>query len=74
MELVELMKTAEYEEPLDPCLKCSKANITSHLRSAIRVALGCEAVLDRILPAPFTDEPKRSRKPGTEWRSGSEHR
>ncbi|KAK7729229.1 urea permease [Diaporthe eres] len=35
MELVKRMKTVEYEEPLNACMKCSKANITSHLGEAI---------------------------------------
>lgn len=37
MELVKLMETVEYEEPLNACVKCSNANITSHLDEAIRV-------------------------------------
>lgn len=37
MELVKRMKTVEYEEPLNACMKCSKANITSHLGEAIGV-------------------------------------
>ncbi|KAL2279645.1 hypothetical protein FJTKL_13327 [Diaporthe vaccinii] len=37
MELVNLMKTVEYEEPLNACMKCSNANITSHLDEAFRI-------------------------------------
>lgn len=37
LELVECMKTVEYEEPLDACMKCSAANITSNLRKAIHI-------------------------------------
>lgn len=38
MELVKLMEKVEYEEPLNACVKCSNANVTSHLGEAIRVA------------------------------------
>lgn len=38
MELVQSMRKVEYKEPLDPCRKCSTAEITCHLKSAIQIA------------------------------------
>lgn len=37
MELVKRMQTVEYEEPLHACMRCSNANIASHLKSAIQI-------------------------------------
>lgn len=37
LELVERMKTVKYEEPLDACVKCSNASVTSRLRGAIYI-------------------------------------
>lgn len=44
VDLVERMGKVEYEEPLDPCIRCSNTNITSHLRSAIQAASFCKEV------------------------------
>ncbi|KAL1846477.1 hypothetical protein Daus18300_014247 [Diaporthe australafricana] len=38
MELVECIKTVEYREPLNPCLKCTNANITQSLQMVIKTA------------------------------------
>lgn len=37
-ELVQSMRKVEYKEPLNPCRKCSTAQITCHLKSAIQIA------------------------------------
>lgn len=44
MELVERMETVEYEEPLNACVKCSNANITTNLRAAIQVGSAYEGI------------------------------
>lgn len=37
LELVERMKTVDYGEPFNACIKCSEANINSKLQDAIKV-------------------------------------
>lgn len=50
LELVERMKTVQYEEPLDACMKCSNANIESHLRAAIHIGSKFDGVPMPELP------------------------
>lgn len=60
MELVERMKTVEYDEPLNACIKCSKANITRNLQEAIHVGSTCKGV--SIPESMKCDKQERRRK------------
>lgn len=44
MELVRRMKTVEYDEPLNACIRCSHANVTRNLEEAIVIGTTCEGV------------------------------
>lgn len=60
LELVERMKEVKYEEPLNACMKCSAANITSNLRKAIHIGSQFDGI--PIPESPQSDKKKKLRE------------